>query len=142
MLLLWNGVIILPCVTVSAPLFALLVLLNLISSWSCDCSSLKLENGINKHVRNITEMHYEFVKLLVIFFLVFTRCDYEIPSEISQTWAMLHFRGFSISIYNICKSIYHLLFWAIFAFPKMTEVSSIIIYLILAMSEILVNIYI
>ena len=39
--------------------------------------SLKLENGVKKHVGHVTEIKYEFVKLVVII-LPFTRCDYVI----------------------------------------------------------------
>ena len=78
---------ILSCVSVWAPLFALMILFNLLSSWSWDwtlpllqlwlaycntCTliflSLKLENGMKKHVRNVFEIKYGFVKLVVIFF--------------------------------------------------------------------------
>ena len=43
-------------------------------------SSLKLENGMKKHVRSVTKIKYDFVKLVVIFFLLFGRDDYVIPS--------------------------------------------------------------
>ena len=46
-------------------------------------STLKLnqnpENGPKKHVQNVTEIVHGFSKLVVIF-LVFRRCGYEIPS--------------------------------------------------------------
>ena len=90
---------ILSCVSVWAPLFALMILFNLLSSWSWDwtlpllqlwlaycntCTliflSLKLESGMKKHVRNVFEIKYGFVKLVVIFFLLFTKYYYAILS--------------------------------------------------------------
>ena len=71
----------LSCVSVWASLFALMVPFNLLPSWLWDWtlplspvviqlifSSLKLENGLKKHVRSVIEIKYGFVKLAVIFF--------------------------------------------------------------------------
>ena len=41
--------------------------------------SLKLENGLKKHVRNVARMKHGFVELFVILFALNTRCDYVIP---------------------------------------------------------------
>ena len=41
--------------------------------------------------------------------------------NISQTWAMFHLRVFSTSICTICKSVNHLLAWAVFSDLKMTQ---------------------
>ena len=38
-----------------------------------------LENGPNKHVRNVARLKHGFVKLVVILFSLNTRCDYVIP---------------------------------------------------------------
>ena len=38
-----------------------------------------LENGPNKHVRNVARIKHGFVKLVVILFSLNTRCDYVIP---------------------------------------------------------------
>ena len=35
---------------------------------------------MKKHVRSVTKIKYDFVKLVVIFFLLFGRDDYVIPS--------------------------------------------------------------
>ena len=62
-------------------------------------SSLNHKNGLKKHVWNITKIKYIFVKLVVIF-LLFTRCDYVIPSNVlnipreflfSQPFLLLYF---------------------------------------------------
>ena len=76
-----------------------MVLFNLLSSWRLNnyhcqelwftyCSTctltfspLKFENGLRKQLWHIAEIKYGFVKLVVIF-LLFTRCDYVIPSLI------------------------------------------------------------
>ena len=72
-----------------APLFRLMVLFELLSSWSwwdwplplsevlisllkylyLNFSSIEFENELKKHVRNVAEIKYEFVKLAVIFLL-------------------------------------------------------------------------
>ena len=86
--LLNEHFIVLPCVNVWAPLFALIVLFILLSSSSWDetkhyhchnlwfvyCntfttifSSLKSENGLKKHIQNVAETKYGY-KLVVIFF--------------------------------------------------------------------------
>ena len=43
--------------------------------------SLKLENILNKHFQNVTKIKYRLVKLVLVF-VVFTRCDYMVPSLI------------------------------------------------------------
>ena len=70
-------------------IFFLEMRLNIPIVTSCDwffCNSYTLisrslypENGLRKYVRKVTEIKHEFVKLVMIFFLL-TRCDYVIPS--------------------------------------------------------------
>ena len=47
-------------------------------------SSLKLENGLKKHVRNVTRIKCGFVELDVILFTFNTRCDYVISSDLKD----------------------------------------------------------
>ena len=77
--------------------FFLVMRLNIVTS--CDSlvantrnliiSSLKLENKLKKHVRNVAETKYGFAKLFAIFSLR-KRCDYVITSRIEQ-WSILLF---------------------------------------------------
>ena len=104
---------ILSCVSLWVSLFAFMVLFNLLSSWSWDwtlllsrvycntwfayCSictliflSLHLENKLKKQVRNVTDMKYGFVKVVVII-LLSTRYDYVIPfSNFGYTKEPIH----------------------------------------------------
>ena len=47
-------------------------------------SSLKFQNGLKKHVRNIARIKHGFVELVVILFTLNTRCDYVIPYDFSN----------------------------------------------------------
>ena len=44
-------------------------------------SSLKFENGLKKHARNVARTKYGFIKLVASLFILNTRCDYVIPSD-------------------------------------------------------------
>ena len=44
--------------------------LNIAIVTSCDSLIVKLENGLKKHIRNVAEIKYGFVKLAVIFLLL------------------------------------------------------------------------
>ena len=78
--------------------FFLIMRLNIVTS--CDSlvantcnlilSSLKLENKLKKHVRNVAETKYGFAKLFAILFSLRKRCDYVITSRIEQ-WSILLF---------------------------------------------------
>ena len=78
--------------------FFLVMRLNIVTS--CDSlvantrnliiSSLKLENKLKKHVRNVAETKYGFAKLVAILFSLSKICDYVITSRIEQ-WSILVF---------------------------------------------------
>ena len=105
-----NGLfIILSCGSAWAPLFALMVLFDLLyllghkiehyhyhELWFAYCNTctltwslLKLENGMKKHITNVDEIKYEFAKLVAIFLLlikcwsliVFLTCPNRVLSE-------------------------------------------------------------
>ena len=74
------------CVNVWTLLFALMIRFSLPSAWSWNWTLplsrvvihlylnffiLKLENGLKKQVRNVTETKYRFAKLIVYFFILF-----------------------------------------------------------------------
>ena len=75
--------------------FFLVMKLNITIVTSCDLlivtlvtsffSSLKLENGLKKHVRNVAIITYGFAELVGILFTFNTRCDYVIQSFLFMT---------------------------------------------------------